>query len=408
MIGPMTTPSTRAAPGEPAGVPMSLVALLAAGAGLSAASLYYNQPILGAIARDLDATPSAVGWLPTLTQLGYASGIFLFAPLGDRFDLRRVISIKGAALALALVLAGLAPSITLLAAASLAVGLRATAAQTVPAAAALAPPTARGRIVGTAMTGLLLGILLSRVVSGIVGEHFGWRAVYFGAAGSVVAVTALASVRLPTMTPTAIAPYGALLRSTLGLLRRAEPLRRAALAQALLAVAFSGFWSTLALALAEPPYRMGSAVAGAFGLAGAAGALVAPVAGSIADKRGPERVIRSGVALVIASFVAMAVAPASLPVLIAGAIVFDLGVHASLISHQTIVYGLDATARSRLNAVLVSSMFLGMAIGSAVASRVLAAWGFAGVAVLGAGAASIAMLVRVLPSGRSFAARPAR
>lgn len=409
MIGPMTTPSTRAAPGEPAGVPMSLVALLAAGAGLSAASLYYNQPILGAIARDLDATPSAVGWLPTLTQLGYASGIFLFAPLGDRFDLRRVISIKGAALALALVLAGLAPSITLLAAASLAVGLLATTAQDfVPAAAALAPPTARGRIVGTAMTGLLLGILLSRVVSGIVGEHFGWRAVYFGAAGSVVAVTALASVRLPTMTPTAIAPYGALLRSTLGLLRRAEPLRRAALAQALLAVAFSGFWSTLALALAEPPYRMGSAVAGAFGLAGAAGALVAPVAGSIADKRGPERVIRSGVALVIASFVAMAVAPASLPVLIAGAIVFDLGVHASLISHQTIVYGLDATARSRLNAVLVSSMFLGMAIGSAVASRVLAAWGFAGVAVLGAGAASIAMLVRVLPSGRSFAARPAR
>lgn len=404
----MTSPSTLAAARpDPAGAPMSVVALLAVGAGFSAASLYYNQPILGAIARDLEATPAAVGWLPTSTQLGYASGIFLFAPLGDRFDLRRVIVAKGAALALALTLAGLAPSITLLAAASLAVGLLATTAQDfVPAAAALAPPTARGRIVGIAMTGLLLGILLSRVVSGFVGEHLGWRAVYFGAAAAVASVTALAHVRLPTLRPTATASYGALLRSTLGLLR-AEPLRRAALAQALLAVAFSGFWSTLALALAEPPHRMGSTVAGAFGLAGAAGALVAPIAGSIADKRGPERVIRSGVALVIASFASMAVAPASLPVLITGTIAFDLGVHASLISHQTIVYGLDATARSRSNAVLVSSMFLGMAGGSAAASRVFAAWGFAGVAVLGAGAATLAMLVRVLPADRGGANRSA-
>lgn len=383
----------------------ALLGLLASGAGLSAASLYYNQPILGQIAHDLGASVEAVGAIPMLTQLGYAAGILLFSPLGDRFDKRRIVLVKGSVLALTLVLAGLAPSIFALAAASLVIGLTATLAQDfVPVAASLAPEASRGKTVGVVMTGLLLGILGSRLASGVVGDHFGWRVVYFGAAGSIALLTAASAARLPSLSATSSASYGALLRSLAALAREHAPLRRAALGQALLSMAFSAFWSTLALVLAKPPYEMGSTVAGAFGIAGAAGALAAPFAGALADKRGPERVIRGGAALVVASFVAMAIAPGSLVVLVVATVTFDLGVHACLIAHQSIVYGLAPAARSRLNAILVSSMFFGMSTGAALASRVLAKWGFTGVAVLGATAAALALVVRLVPSRAATAA----
>lgn len=392
----MTSPSDRAV------FSRALVALLAVGAGVSVASIYYNQPLLDRMARDLGVSPAAIGALPTLTQLGYASGLFLFAPLGDRFDLRRVILIKGAFLAGALAVLAIAQSVWALGAASLVVGLLATTAQDyVPAAAAIAPPAARGKTIGTAMTGLLLGILLSRVVSGVVGDLFGWRTVFVGAALTVALLTLVARKTLPPLPPAASAGYGALLRSMAGLFRKHAPLRRAALAQSLLSVAFSGFWSTLALVLARPPFEHGSAVAGAFGLAGAAGALIAPVAGAMADKRGPETIVRIGAMIVLASFVAMAIAPGSMVVLVVATITFDLGIQASLISHQTIVYGLDAGARSRLNALLVTSMFLGMALGSALASRLLQGYGFRGVCAL----ATFATLAAIVARGRGIRAK---
>src|SRR5258708_7976277 len=352
----MSNQSDRASPRKLA---PSLVVLLAVGAGLSVAGLYYNQPILGEIAGDFHATHAQIGLIPMLTQLGYAAGILLFAPLGDRLDRRQVIVAKLIGLCLALLAAGLAPSIGWLAAASLAVGLLATTAQDfVPAGAALAPAEARGKTVGTVMTGLLLGILLSRFVSGVTSAHFGWRAVFFCAAGTVAVLAAVAAVRLPRFEPGTNASYASLLRSIAVLARDVAPLRRAALPRALLGSAFGGFWSPWALAVGAPPYHLGSAAAGAFGLAGAAGALVAPLVGSIADKRGPTSVIRLGASLVAASFVLMAVWQGSIAVLVAGTIVFDLGVQACLISHQTIVYTLDPPPRSPLNPLPLRALFL--------------------------------------------------
>ena len=307
-------------------------------------------------------------------------------------------------LCVALLLAGMAPSITLLLVASLAVGLAATLAQDiVPAAATLAPEAHRGKVVGTVMTGLLLGILLSRVVSGFVAEHWGWRAMFFVAAASI-ALVGLATWRgLPRFVPTTQLGYGALMGSLAQLWRQHAALRRAALAQGLLAVGFSAFWSTLAVMLHGAPFHLGSAAAGAFGLAGAAGALAAPIAGRIADKRGPELVTRLGATLVVLSFAAMALMPLLSPtgqlvLLAASAVGFDLGVQATLIAHQTIVYGIDPGARSRLNAILFVGMFIGMAAGAALGSLALAQWGWSAVTGLAVVAALGALVVRLLPA----------
>lgn len=392
---------TTAAPGARAPtVPGALVALLATGAALAVASLYYSQPMLGALGADIGASDTAVGLVPMLTQLGYALGILLLSPLGDRYDRRRIILVKAAALCAALLLGGVAPSIEALWVASLATGLSATLAQDiVPAAATLAPDAHRGKVVGKVMTGLLLGILLSRVVSGFVAEHFGWRTVFAGASASIALLAVAMWRKLPAFAPTTQLAYGALLGSLRDLWRRHAGLRRAAIAQGLLSVGFSAFWSTLAVLLHGEPFHLGSSVVGAFGLAGAAGALAAPLAGGMADRRGPERVTRLGAGLVVVAFAAMALMPLLPPdgrlwLLGASAVGFDFGIQATLIAHQTIVYGLEPGARSRLNALLFVSMFIGMAAGAGLGSFVLARWGWTAVTILATTTALGALVVR--------------
>lgn len=372
----------------------ALTLLLATATGLAVASIYYVQPLLGLLSVQFGVGSATIGLLPTLTQLGYAAAILLLSPLGDRYDRRRLIVIKAAGLVAALAFAALAPGFVTLCAASVAIGLMATLAQDlVPAAATLAPEAERGRRVGQVMTGLLLGILLSRVAAGSLAELAGWRAVYAIAAVVVALLIPLLWRSLPRFVPATQASYGSLLASMAALWVRHPALRRAALAQGLLSVAFSAFWSTLALMLAGPEFGQGSAVAGAFGLAGAAGALIAPMAGGLADRRGPQAVIRAGALLVFVAFAVQAVAPASLWLLVLVAVVFDLGVQAALVSHQSVIYGLDAGARSRLNAVLVSVMFVGMAGGAALGSVLLASVGWRAVPVLGAVAALGALVV---------------
>ena len=389
----------------PAGLPASLVLLLATGAGLAVASLYYSQPMLGVLGADIGASARTIGFVPTLTQLGYALGILFLAPLGDRYDRRRIILIKAAALCAALLVAGASPSVGVLLAASLAIGLAATLAQDiVPAAAALAPEANRGKVVGTVMTGLLLGILLSRVVSGFVAEHWGWRTMFLGAAVSIALIGAATWRGLPRFKATTHLPYGALLASLAKLWKHHPALRRATWAQALLSIGFSAFWSTLAVMLHGAPFHLGAAASGAFGLAGAAGALAAPLAGRLADRKGPELVTRLGAGLVVVSFAAMAAGSlmsvqAQLVLLAVAAIGFDLGIQATLIAHQTIVYGIEPGARSRLNAVLFTGMFIGMAAGSALGALLLAEWGWIAVTVLATLSAIAALLVRLSTGG---------
>jgi predicted MFS family arabinose efflux permease len=388
-------------PPQTTAVPAPLVRLLALAAGFAVASIYYSQPLLGLLGAGLHASTAQVGLVPTLTQLGYALGILLLAPLGDRRDRRSLIALKAVVLAVALLGCGLATGIGMLLAASLAVGVAATLAQDiVPTAASIAPDAQRGRVVGTVMTGLLLGILLSRVASGLVAQQFGWRAVYFAAAAAVALIGMACWRGLPRLAPTSTLGYGALLMSMVRLWQRHPVLRRAAWTQGLLSVAFSAFWSTLAMMLWQR-YQMGSATAGAFGLAGAAGALAAPWAGRLADRRGPDWVARAGCALTALCFAAMALdgwlpAAAWLPLLVVTTIGFDLGVQTALVAHQTQIYSLEPAARSRLNAVLLTAMFIGMACGSALGSVALAHAGWLAVVGLCALAAAAGWAVRRL------------
>ncbi len=382
-----------------------LILLLAGIAGLAVATLYYSQPMLAVMGEGVGASEGAISLVPMLTQLGYALGILFLAPLGDRFDRRRIILRKAAALGVALLVSAGAPNIGVLLGASLVVGLAATLAQdVVSGAAALAHDKRRGKVVGTVMTGLLMGILLSRVVSGLVAQQAGWRTMLAAAAGSIGLALVAGWRGLPRIRATTTMAYSALLTSLWTMWRRHRALRCAALAQGLLSVGFSAFWSSLALFLHGAPFHLGSAAAGAFGLAGAAGALGAPLAGRLADGRGPQLVTRLGAGLAVVSFGLMTVLPLLSPeaqlVLIAVSVIgFDLGVQMTLIAHQHIVYGIDPAARSRLNAVLFTVMFVGMSVGAGLSGVLLQHGGWMAVTELALGASIAALGLRLKANG---------
>lgn len=377
-----------------------VIFILAIGAGFSVAAIYYAQPLLPLMGSDLHLGIEGMGMVPTLTQAGYALGILFLLPLGDRHDRRTLIVLKSAALALLLLACSLTVQIHSLLLVSLLIGMTATMAQDiVPAAAILAPEGKQGKTVGTVMTGLLLGILLSRTVSGVVGEAFGWRVMYQLAAGSIALLAVVMWRVLPRFAVSSTLSYPALMRSMAHLWQRYPALRRAALAQGFLSIAFSAFWSTLAVMLMEH-YQLGSAVAGGYGIAGAAGALAAPLAGGLADKLGAGKVTQLGAALVTLSFALMFLLPlfglhGQLILIAIAAVGFDLGLQSSLVAHQNLVYGLEPQARGRLNALLFTVVFIGMALGSALGSQLYTLAGWPGVVALATVAAAVALTIRL-------------
>jgi len=368
-----------------------LLLLLATIAGVAVANIYYNQPLLDNFRQSFPASASWVGVVPAVTQLGYAAGMLLLAPLGDRFDRRALILLQTAGMCIALVVAAAAPALPILVAASLAIGVLATIAQqAVPFAAELAPPSQRGHAVGTVMSGLLLGILLARTAAGFVAEYFGWRAVF---AVSVLALLALAVVivlRLPKSKPTSTLSYGKLLVSMWHLVVEHRALREASLTGAALFAGFSIFWSVLALLLAGPPFPLGPQAAGLFGIVGAAGALAAPLAGKFADRRGPRAIITLSIVLVAISFVVFGFSAKSIAGLVIGVIVLDVGVQAAQISNQSRIYALKPEARSRVNTVYMVAYFIGGALGSGLASLAWQAMGWTGVCLAGLAATGLA------------------
>jgi predicted MFS family arabinose efflux permease len=371
----------------------TLFGLLATAAGAIVANLYYAQPLLPAMARDLGVSDQSVGIVPMATQLGYGAGMLALVPLGDRVERSRFIAVMTALSSFALVGVGFARGLPLLIAASFILGFASMVPQViVPYAATAAPPEARGRGVGTVMSGVLIGILLSRTASGFVGAAWGWRSVYFLAAGLMLAFAALLALRLPPQWPESRVPVREIYASLGRIVGREPVLRLHSLLGAMTFGAFSVFWSTLAFHLAALPERYGSRTVGAFGLVGVVGALAAPLVGRFADKRDPRIVNGLAIVVTLASFAVFAVSGASLIAIAVGVVLLDVGAQSNHISNQTRVFGLDAALRSRLNTVYMTSYFAGGALGSWVGALAWGRAGWSGVCAVGAVMSSVALV----------------
>ena len=382
----MTTTATTA-PDTLHGAPAWITLLLACACGLIVANLYYAQPLAGPIGASLGLSPSATGLIVTLTQIGYGIGLLFIVPLGDLVETRRLVRVLIALVAVALLGAALSTRPLPFLAAVLAIGLVSVAAQVlVPYAAHLAPPAQRGRMVGNVMSGLLMGIMLARPVASFIAQAASWHAVFFLSAGAMVVLGLLLGVALPPRRPAATLPYGQLLASMAHLARTSLVLRRRALYHAAMFGAFSVFWTTAPLRLAQEFGLSQSGIA-LFALAGVAGAIASPIAGRLADAGHGRVATFLAMGCAIAAFaLSRAGAPGSttaLAAMVAAGIVLDFGVTTNLVVGQRAIFSLGDAVRSRLNGLYMATFFGGGAIGSAFGGLAFAHAGWPGAAWLG-------------------------
>jgi predicted MFS family arabinose efflux permease len=373
-----------------AGLSPGLTLLLAAACGLVVANLYYAQPLAGPISAALGMEAGAAGLIVTLTQVGYGLGLLFIVPLGDLVENRRLVLVLVGLCALALAGAAFAATPAQFLAAALTIGISSVAVQVlVPYAAHLASEAQRGAAVGNVMSGLLLGIMLARPVASLVAQLSSWPMIFRASALLMIAVAAVLARLLPARTPVATLRYGPLLASMGRLVASLPALRRRSLYHACMFGAFSLFWTTTPLLLASPAFGLSQGGIALFALAGVAGAVAAPIAGRVADRGRirPATAVAMGCAIVafaMTRFVPLG-SPFSLALLVAAAILLDFGVAGHMTLGQRVIFGLDAHVRSRLNAVYMTTFFMGGALGSALGGWAWARGGWPLASMIGMG-----------------------
>jgi predicted MFS family arabinose efflux permease len=368
--------------------------LLAVSVFAGAGTIHYQTPMLAAFAAEFNADAASAGWVATLTFGGFLTGTIFLVPLGDRFDKRRLILIELSVLIAALLAMAAAPSLAALAAAGLVVGITAGFAQLViPLAAELAPPEKRGRVMGTILACLFLGILFGRILGGLVASYLGWRWTYVIASVMLSALAPALVLWLPSTPAKTQLGYGSLIRSLAGFVRDNATLRRASAIQFLLGISYGSFWATAALMLAKF-HGFSPAQTGFMAIPGAAGILIAQPAGRWLDRYGAFPIVTGGACLVLAAYIVFGFAELSIVAVIAGAMLLDGGIRATLVANQTLITSVAPDARSRFNTVFGAHIWGGNATGAFLASTALAHSGWLAVCAIAVSASCLALVVQ--------------
>ena len=367
------------------------------GSGLVVANNYYNQPLLSLIAKDFNVSESKVSNIAMLTQIGYACGLLFIIPLGDLLKRKRMILIDFVFVIVALLGMYFAPSVSWLFPLSFLIGFTSVIPQVfVPMAAELAEPQKKAQAVGMVMSGLLVGILLSRVFSGFIGEYLGWREVYMIGAILMFVLWIFIYIFLPEIQPNFKGTYGNLMKSIVDLVKNQPQLRLASFRGATGFAAFSAFWTTLVFHLEEAPFFVGSDIAGAFGLIGAVGALAAALVGRVSKVLSTSKIIFYSIITMLISWGFFYEFGYTYWGLIVGVILIDLGLQAMHVSNQTIIFGLDAKAGNRVNTVYMTSYFIGGSLGTFIAANAWDKFQWNGVVAVGVFFTLICLISHIL------------
>lgn len=381
-----------------------LALLFAIAGGSAVGNLYWSQPLLDHIASELHTRTSAAGWLVTTTQVGYAVGAFLFIPLGDLLDRRRLVPLALLCVTAALLASAAAPTFAALLVSLSVVGLTTVSGQIlVPLAGDLADDRSRGRTVGTVVSGILIGILVSRTVAGLVAGAAGWRAIYVAAAALSLVLAVLLFLAIPTLERRTALPYPRLLGSVFGIVRRERLVRWSLVLGGTQFAVFTMFWTSLTFLLSAPPFSFSVTAIGLFGLAGLAGAVAAQRVGRLVDRGLALPVIGIAWVLVLLSLVLAAVGRGSVVLIVVAILVLDVAIQGHSITVQSRMFLVDPRARSRINTAFVTTNFVCGAIGSGLASFL---WGHGGwTAEMVAGAVLAGFALTVWGVGRRGALR---
>lgn len=379
------------------GISRTVIWLMSIISGLVVANNYYNQPLLGLISKDLNVSESAASRISMLTQIGYAVGLLMIVPLGDKFLRKRLILIDLFLVFGSLLWMTFATQLWMLYAASLLIGVTSVIPQLfIPIAAELSSDKEKSSNIGTVMSGLLLGILLSRFIGGIVGDVWGWRAMFGIAAGLMILVWFAVYKMLPEMQPNFKGTYKELMRSV-GHLAKTQPILQLASFRGAMAFgSMCALFTTLVFHMEKPPFNAGASVVGSFGLAGAVGALAAAKVGKLQKFLDINRIISYSLLVVLGSWAFTYFAGETYWGLIVGVILVDLGVQSSHIMNQTNYFLIKSNAVNRLNTVYMVCYFIGGSLGTWLASI---AWQYAqwdGVCFVGAAFGLLALIAHIL------------
>jgi predicted MFS family arabinose efflux permease len=374
-----------------------LVLLFAFCCGAIVANIYYAQPIVELIAPAVGLSAHSASLIVSLTQVGYALGLLFLVPLADLLENRKLMICTAVVATVSLFAASTCEHPTAFLMISLLIGFSSVSVQMlIPLAAHLAPEETRGQVVGNIMGGLLLGILLARPVSSLIADHFGWRVVFMSASVVMLGIILVLALTIPKRTPDHKASYGQLLVSLLTLLRRHSVLRQRALYQGLLFAAFSLFWTAAPIELSRH-FGLSQTHIAIFALVGAIGAIAAPVAGRLADAGHTRRASLLALGLAPIAFLLGLSQPGYTVIGLAiTGVLLDFAVQMNMVLGQRAVYALDPASRGRLNALYMTSIFIGGAIGSALASSLYEQAGWHGVVMVGAGLPLVALVVFLL------------